>query len=46
MELGRMLYDLAFTSGGSGKATPRFFNAVLEDGVMKVPAWEEVMDVA
>lgn len=46
MELGRMLYDMQFASGDSGKAAPRFFNAVLEDGVMKVPAWEEVMDVA
>lgn len=46
MELGRMLYDLEFAPGNSGKATPRFFNAVLNNGVMKIPAWEEIMDVA
>lgn len=43
MDLGRMLYDLAFEPGRSGKATPRFFNAKIENGVMIVPPWEEVM---
>lgn len=43
MKIGRMLYDLDFTRGRSGEATPRFFNAELIDGVMRVPSWEEVM---
>lgn len=43
MALGRMLYDLAFQPGSGGKATPRFFDAGLRDGVMTVPPWEEVM---
>lgn len=43
MDIGRMLYDLAFEPDNSGKATPRFFNAELTDGVMVVPPWEEVM---
>lgn len=43
MDLGRMLYDLAFEAGGRGKATPRFFNAEIRNGVMAVPPWEEVM---
>lgn len=46
MTLGRMLYDLEFAPGNAGKATPRFFDAVLEDGVMRIPPWEEVMDAA
>ena len=36
--LGRMLFDLAFADGGQGSGVPRFFNAVLEDGVLHVPA--------
>lgn len=43
MEIGRMLYDLEFATDGSGDATPRFFNARLENGVLRVPPWEEVM---
>ncbi len=46
MDLGRMLYDLAFAPGNTGKGTPRFFNAELRNGAIKVPAWEEVMHVA
>ncbi len=34
-DLGLMLHDLQFASGGS--ATPLFFNAVLEDGRIDVP---------
>ena len=45
MVLGRMLYDLAFASGGSGEAIPHFFHAALDDGVMRLPLWEEVMHV-
>jgi CRISPR-associated protein Cas5d len=43
MHLGRMLYDLEFSPGNSGKAIPRFFDAELKDGVMRIPPWEEVM---
>lgn len=37
--LGRMLFDIAYTGEGQkrGEGTPRFFNAVLEDGVLHVP---------
>lgn len=44
MRIGRMLYDLEFLPGRSGKAIPRFFDAELRDGVMTLPLWEEVMD--
>lgn len=37
MGLGRMLLDLDFQSGNSGKAVPRFFNAELRGGVLRVP---------
>ncbi len=43
MEIGRMLYDLEFEPGGAGAAIPRFFDARLDDGVMRPPAWEEAM---
>ena len=43
MQLGRMLYDLAFAPGNGGTATPRFFDAELKDGVLAIPPWEEVM---
>lgn len=43
MEIGRMLYDLEFEPAGSGAATPQFFNASLDNGMMHIPAWEEVM---
>lgn len=43
MEIGRMLYDLEFAPNRSGEATPRFFNASLIDGVLRLPPWEEVM---
>jgi CRISPR-associated protein Cas5d len=43
MPLGRMLYDLDFVPGGSGEALPRFFDAKLEEGLLRVPAWEDVM---
>lgn len=35
--LGQMLLDMDFVPGGSGRATPRFFTAKLEDGVLTVP---------
>jgi CRISPR-associated protein Cas5d len=34
-ELGRMLFDLDYAADGSGKATPRFFDARLEGGVLR-----------
>ena len=46
MQFGRMLYDLAFVDDRSGDAIPRFFDAAMEDGVMTIPRWEEVMGVA
>lgn len=36
-DLGRMLFDLDYASDGSGRGTPRFFLARLDDGVLKVP---------
>jgi CRISPR-associated protein Cas5d len=44
MEIGRMLYDLNFDSGVSGSASPRFFDAVLDNGILRPPSWEEVMN--
>jgi CRISPR-associated protein Cas5d len=35
--LGMMLHDLDFAIDGSGDATPRFFAAVLDHGVIDVP---------
>lgn len=37
-ELGPMLLDLEYDSDGSGRALPRFFDARLEGGVLRVPA--------
>lgn len=37
-DLGRMLFDLDYTSDGSGRGSPRFFEARLEWGVLRVPA--------
>lgn len=37
-ELGPMLLDLAYSSDRSGLGKPRFFNARLERGVLRVPA--------
>lgn len=37
-ELGLMLFDLDFKQDGSGFAIPRFFQARLDGGVLKVPA--------
>ena len=35
--LGRMLLDLDYTADGSGNAIPRFFEARLERGIMRIP---------
>jgi len=37
-ELGPMLLDLRYEPDGSGRGTPRFFQARLERGVLRVPA--------
>jgi CRISPR-associated protein Cas5d len=43
--LGRMLLDIEYEPGRSGRGTPRFFEAVVERGVLKVHerrlTWEE-----
>jgi CRISPR-associated protein Cas5d len=38
MDLGRMLLDLEYIPDRSGRATPRFFDANLVGGVLRVPA--------
>lgn len=35
--LGRMLLDLDYVPDGSGRETPRFFDARLEHGILRVP---------
>lgn len=35
--LGRMLFDLDYATDGSGRGQPRFFEARLDGGVMRVP---------
>lgn len=42
MDLGRMLHDLDYEPGTSGKATPRFFPAELKGGILRVPAFAKV----
>jgi CRISPR-associated protein Cas5d len=37
VELGRMLFDLDYAGDGSGRGEPRFFDARLEHGVLRVP---------
>ncbi len=37
-DVGRMLLDIEYEPDGSGRGTPRFFDARLEGGVMRVPA--------
>lgn len=39
--LGRMLLDIDYAADGSGRGTPRFFDARLEHGVLKVPQGRE-----
>lgn len=39
-ELGPVLLDLNYQPGKSGRGTPRFFNARIERGVLRMPAWE------
>jgi CRISPR-associated protein Cas5d len=37
-ELGRILFDLDYAPGRSGRGEPRFFAARLESGVLRIPA--------
>ena len=41
-DLGPMLLDLDYQADGSGRGTPRFFEAHLDRGVLRVPAFAEV----
>ncbi len=36
--LGRMLLDVVYAGDGSGRASPRFFEAALDEGVLRVPS--------
>ncbi len=36
-DLGLMLLDIEYHEGGNGHGKPRFFNALLESGVLRVP---------
>ena len=36
-ELGRMLLDLDYSTDGSGRGSPRFFEARLEEGILRFP---------
>lgn len=40
-DLGRMLLDIDYAVDGSGRGTPRFFDARLDRGVLKVPQGRE-----
>jgi len=40
MSLGRMLHDLHYLPGGNGAAEPVFFDARLENGLLRVPPLE------
>lgn len=42
MDLGRMLHSLEYATDGSGRAKPRFFNARMERGVVRIPTLEEL----
>ncbi|PKL77040.1 MAG: type I-C CRISPR-associated protein Cas5 [Candidatus Melainabacteria bacterium HGW-Melainabacteria-1] len=37
-DLGRMLFDLKYESGKSGRGQPRFFQGRIENGVLRIPA--------
>ncbi|MBF6598901.1 MAG: type I-C CRISPR-associated protein Cas5 [Dehalococcoidia bacterium] len=47
-DLGSMLRDIDYAPGGGGRGIPRFFDARVQAGVLRVPAWDgtEVADVA
>lgn len=39
-DLGLMLYDLTYAADGTGRGTPFFFQAQIEEGVLRVPRLE------
>jgi CRISPR-associated protein Cas5d len=41
-DLGPMLYDIEYSSDGSGRGTPRFFDASLENGIVRMPPPERL----
>lgn len=41
-ELGSMLHDLDYATDGSGFGQPRFFQARMENGIVRVPTWESL----
>jgi CRISPR-associated protein Cas5d len=43
--LGSMLLDLDYAPDGSGRGTPRFFQARLEHGILRVPTWQRIQEV-
>lgn len=40
MDLGRMVHDISFASGTPGIGTPRFFDARIDNGILRVPESE------
>ena len=42
MNLGRMLHSLEYAPDGSGHAKPRFFEARMEHGIVRIPTLEEL----
>jgi CRISPR-associated protein Cas5d len=44
-DLGPMLLDLDYATDGSGRGTPRFFQARLERGVLNVPTHQPAREV-
>ena len=43
-DLGPMLLDIDYAEDGSGRGTPRFFNARLEAGVLRVPTARQTVE--
>lgn len=43
--LGPMLLDLDYATDGSGRGQPRFFNARLEEGILRVPKLQAAQEV-
>ncbi len=42
MKLGRMLHSLEYDPDGSGRASPRFFEAEMVDGVIRIPTLRDL----
>ena len=36
-DLGLMLFDIDYFPDGTGRGTPRFYNAEIENGILKIP---------